>query len=125
MRTMYMHCWALVGFSGIMGLEMKVFSIRQIAIGIPALMLLNWAVLQFAVLPRMNELQRREIYPEWVPWHSLFVLCTVFIGFAFWFVFIYRGPVATPEKRSTLFAMALASLSGMLLIIALRHAWHI
>jgi hypothetical protein len=100
-------------------------TIRQGGIGVPVLGLLNWAVLQFAVLPNMSADQRRQLYPNWISSPYLYATCVAFVCVALWFVFRYRGTLATQERRIALFAMALGSLCGTLLILALRVTWRI
>lgn len=106
-------------------MKLSDLTFRQIAIGVPALGFLNWAVLQFAFLSSMSADQRKQLYPAWIPWPYLFVLSTAFVVIALWFVFRYRGTLATHERRIVLFAMALGSLCSMLMIAAIRLAWHI
>jgi len=83
---------------GTMKLKPSDLSIRQVAIAVPILAILNWAVFQFAVLPNMSEEQRRQLYPGWISSPSVYALCFIFIVFALWFVFLYRGTLATHEE---------------------------
>lgn len=106
-------------------MKLSDLSFRQVAIGVPVLGLLNWAIFQFAILPSMSANERKQLYPSWIPWPYLYLICLSFITVAFWFVFRYRGTLATDERRIALFAMALGSLCGILMILALRLAWHI
>jgi len=108
-----------------MKLKLSDLSIRQVAIAVPTLAILNWAVFQFAVLPNMSEEERRQLYPGWISSPYVYALCFIFIGFALWFVFLYRGTLATHERRIALFGMALGSFFGMLMISAIRLSWHI
>ena len=106
-------------------MKLSDLTLRQVGIGIPLLGLLNWAVFQFAILPSMSANEREQLYPTWIPWPSLYLICAIFIAVAFWFVFRYRGTLATTERRVVLFALALGFLCGMLMIASIRIVWHI
>lgn len=114
-----------VAIWGTMKLKLSDLSIRQVSIAIPLLAVLNWAVLQFAILPNMSEEQRKQLYPGWTSSPYAYALCFIFVGFAFWFVFLYRGILANHQRRLALFAMALGSIFGMLMISGIRLFWHI
>ena len=106
-------------------MKLSDLTLGQVAVGVPALSLLNWAVFQFAVLPHMSGYERKQLYPAWISSPFVYAVCVAFAAVAFWFVFRYRGASATHERRIVLFAMALGSLCGMLIIAAIRLAWHI
>ena len=106
-------------------MKLSDLTLRQIAVGVPTLCLLNWAVLQFAVLPNMSGDERKRLYPAWVSSPYVYGVCTVFVVVALWLVFRHRGASQTHERRLVLFAMALGSLCGMMMIAAIRLAWHI
>lgn len=98
---------------------------RQVAIGVPALGLLDWAFLQFIALPNMTDRQRALFYSAWDSKPYLYVLSLGFIGFAIWFVFFYRGPLMTPGRKIVVFGMALGAVCGMLMILVIRLTWRI
>lgn len=106
-------------------MKLSDLTLRQVAIGVPILCLINWAAFQFAILPNMSGDQRQQLYPAWVSSPYLYAICLAFVGVALWFVFRYRGALATNERRIVLFAMAIGSLCGMLMIAAIRLVWHI
>jgi|GEM_PF-4737673 len=106
-------------------MKLSDFTLRQVALGVPLLGLLNWAVFQFVILPSMSADERKHLYPTWIPWPYLYLICAIFIAVAFWFVFRYRGTLATAERRIALFAMALGSICGLLMIAVIRFVWHI
>ena len=89
------------------------------------LAILNWAILQFAILPNMTGDQRTQIYPKWMSAPYLYGIVLAFICFGFWFVFVYKGKLATHERKIGVFAMALGLLCGMLIVISIRAVWHI
>lgn len=49
-------------------MKLSDFTLRQVAIGIPLLGLLNWAVFQFAILPSMSANERKQLYQLGFPW---------------------------------------------------------
>jgi len=102
-------------------------SLRQVAIGVPIFGVLNWAILQFAILPKMTEAQRMRLYAGWSSTPYPLLINTAFICFAVWFVFsyTYKGSLATPGRKIAVFAMALGSLCGMLVSLAIRVVWRI
>lgn len=106
-------------------MKLSDLTLGQVGIGVLALGLLNWAVLQIAVLPNMSGDQRTQLYPAWVSSPYPYTICLVFVAAALWFVFRYRGTLATHERRIALFAMPLGSLCGMLMIAVIRVMWHI
>jgi hypothetical protein len=98
---------------------------RQVAIGVPVLGLLDWAFLQFIALPNMTDRQRALLYSVWDSKPYLYVLSLAFVGFAIWFVFFYRGPLMTQGRKIAVFGMALGAVCGMLMIFVIRFTWHI
>jgi len=106
-------------------MKLEDLSLRQVAIGIPALVFAYWAAMQFAILPHMSEERRRHIYPNDFRAHYLQAVSIAFMVFAAWFVFRYKGRFATHGRRIFVFAMALGSLCGWLLEVAIRTYWHI
>jgi hypothetical protein len=100
-------------------------SLRQVAIVVPILGFLNWAVFQFLILPPMPEEQRQRLYAGWASTPYPYAVSLAFILFAAWFVFFYRGRVSTHGRRIAVFAMAFGALCGMLMIFAIRTVWHI
>jgi hypothetical protein len=106
-------------------MKLEDFSLRQVAIGIPALVFAYWAAMQFVILPHMSEEHRRHIYPDNFGAHYLQAISIAFMVFAAWFVFRYKGRFATHGRKLVVFAMALGSLCGMLLQFAIRSYWHI
>lgn len=87
--------------------------------------LLNWAILQFALLPGMTEQERRGIYAGWMSTPYPHVSSVVLICTAIWFVFSYHGRYSTHGRRIAAFAMVLGALGGMLMILVIRLSWHI
>ncbi len=106
-------------------MKLEDFSLRQVAIGIPALVFAYWAALQSVILPHMSEDRRRHIYPNNFGAHYLQAISFAFIIFAAWFVFRYKGRFATHGRKLVVFAMALGSFGGMILEFAIRSYWHI
>ena len=100
-------------------------STRQIAVLVPVLGLLCWSILQFALLPHMTEQERRGIYPAWMSTPYPYAVSLVFISFASWFAFLYRGRYSTHGRRMAAFAIVLGALCGMLMILVIRHTWHV
>jgi hypothetical protein len=106
-------------------MKVEDLSFRQVAVAVPLLGLCNWALLQFVMLPEMAEEQRRRLYLGSVLTPYLYGISIAFVCFAVWFVFSYRGPLATHGRRIAVFAMALGSVCGMLMILVIRLTWHI
>jgi hypothetical protein len=103
--------------------KLEDLSLRQIAIGVPAFGFVNWALLQFVFLPKMLQSQRDHLYAGSNSY--LYSLSIAFIIFAYWFTFRYRGQYATHGRKIVVFAMALGSLCGMIMMFAIRAYWHI
>jgi hypothetical protein len=99
--------------------------LRQVAIGILVLGLLNWAGFQFAILPDMPEDQRKRLYSGWASTPYPYVLGLAFVAFAVWFVFLYKGQLATHGRRIVVFAIAFGALCGMIMVLIMRTVWHI
>ena len=106
-------------------LRLENLSLRQVAIGVSILGLANWAILQFGLLPMMTAQQRDAIYPTWVSNPYIYAASLAFVCAAIWFVFSYRGSHSTQRRRIIVFAMALGTLGGMLLMLVIRTTWHI
>jgi len=106
-------------------MKLKDLSLRHVAVIVPAFTLVAWVVFQFAILPNVTEGQREHLYSGSGSTPYLYAMNIAFICFAIWFVFSYRGPLATPERKTVIFAIALGSVCGMLLTIAIRLTWHI
>jgi hypothetical protein len=106
-------------------MKLEDLSLRQVAIGVPVLGLLDWAFLQFVALPNMTERQRALLYSIWDSTPYLYAITLAFVGFAIWFVFFYRGPLMTQGRKIAIFGMALGSVCGMLMILVIRLTWHI
>jgi hypothetical protein len=105
-------------------MKLEDVSLRQVAVGIPALALAYWAALQFAILPHISEDRRRRIYSGLgAPYFRAVSL--IFMAFAAWFVFRYQGRFATRGRKIVIFALALGSFCGMILEFAIRAYWHI
>ena len=100
-------------------------SFRQVAACIFLLALLNWAFLQFIALPNMSEHDRKEIYAGWISSPYSYAIAVALILAFGWFAFSYRGRHSTHGRRIAAFAMALAGLWGMLLIVVVRVTWRI
>src|SRR5580704_10988225 len=98
-------------------MKLEDLSVRQVAIAVPALGVLNWAILQFAFLPGMSRSQREHLYAGSNPY--LYALTVAFIVFGCWFTFGYRGRFATHGRKIAVFAIALGSLCGMVMVIAI------
>jgi hypothetical protein len=105
--------------------KLRDFSLRQVAVGVSVLGFLNWAGLQFAILPGMLEDQRKRLYSGWVSTPYPYAISFAFIVFAIWFVFYYQGRFVTHGRRIAVFGMALGALCGMVLILVICAAWHI
>jgi hypothetical protein len=105
--------------------KLEDLSIRQIAIGVPILGLINWAILQYAILPSMPEDRRKQLYAGLAGSPYLYGVSVAFIVFAVWFVFSYQGRFATHGRKVAVFAMALGSLCGLIMILAIRVYWQI
>jgi len=54
-------------------------SFRQIAVAIPILALLNWAIFQFGILPKMTEQERKAIYAGWMSTPYPYVISLAFV----------------------------------------------
>jgi Sec-independent protein secretion pathway component TatC len=106
-------------------MKLEDLSLRQVAVAVPILGLLNWAFLQFVALPNMTEDQRNHLYSGGTFAPYLFALGLAFVCFAIWFVFIYRGALMTQGRKIAVFGMALGSVCGMLMILVIRFTWHI
>jgi hypothetical protein len=110
-------------FDGRLGLER--FSLRQVAGAVAMLMIVNWSILQFALLPMVTPQQREAIYPAWMSNPYVYAIPLLFVGAAIWFVFSSRGRCSTQTRRIVAFAMAIAALGGMLMTLVIRSSWHI
>ena len=106
-------------------MQLKDLSLRQTAVAVLLLGFVNWAVLQFVLLPEMPDEQRKRLYSGWASTPYPYAVSVVFIGFAIWFVFSYRGRFATHGRKVAIFAMALGALCGMVMILLIRTVWHI
>jgi hypothetical protein len=106
-------------------MKLQDLSMRQVAIGVPTLGILDWAFLQFIALPNMTDRQRALLYSVWDSKPYLYVFIVAFVGFAIWFVFFYRGPLMTQGRKIAVFGMALGAACGMLMIFVIRLTWHI
>jgi hypothetical protein len=106
-------------------MKLEDFSLRQVAVAVPILGLLNWAFLQFVALPNMTEEQRKHLYTgsAFAPYG--YTISAIFVCFAIWFVFFYRGRWLTHGRKIAVFGMALGSICGMLMIAVIRLTWHI
>ena len=100
-------------------------SLRQVGVAVPILGLLNWAILQFAILPRMTEQERRGLYSGWMSTSYPYLVSFALICAAVWFVFSYRGRYSTNGRKITAFAIAVGALCGMLMVLLIRMTWHI
>jgi hypothetical protein len=106
-------------------MKLENLSFRQVALGVLVLGFLTWAGLQFAILPSMPAEERKQLYSGWPSTPYPYFVGIAFICFAVWFVFSYNGSLATHGRKIVVFAMALGSLGGMLMILAIRLAWHL
>ena len=100
-------------------------SLRQVGVAVPILGLLNWAILQFAILPRMTEQERRGLYSGWMSTPYPYLVSFAVICAAVWFVYFYRGRYLTHGRRIAAFAMALGAVCGFLILVLVRLTWHI
>ena len=98
-------------------------SLRQVGVCVPLLVLLDWALCNFVLLPGMPEDQRRRLYSALNSY--LLALSVTFVALAFWFVFRYRGRFSTHAARLAAIALALGTLCGLLMIVVIRAMWHI
>jgi hypothetical protein len=105
--------------------KLEDLSFRQVAVVIPILALLNWAIFQFGILPKMTEQERNAIYAGWMSTPYPYVISLGLVFAAIWFVFSYRGRFSTQGRRIAAFGMALGTVCGMLLILVIRITWHI
>jgi hypothetical protein len=71
----------------------------------------------------MTPAQRKHFYSDGSPYS--WAVAIAFDCFAVWFVFFYRGTLATHKRKIIVFALALGSLCGMLMNLAIRLKWHI
>ena len=106
-------------------MKLENVSFRQIAVAIPILAFLNWAIFQFEILPRMTDEERSGIYAGWMSTPYPYLISLAFICAAVWFVFSYRGRYSTQGRRIAAFGMALGTVYGMILILVIRVTWHI
>jgi hypothetical protein len=106
-------------------MKLENLSLRQVVVAVPILGLLNWAILQFALLPNMTEQERRGIYSGWMSTPYRYAISAAYICAAIWFVFFYRGRYLTHGRRIAAFAMGLGALGGMLMLLVIRVTWHI
>jgi len=106
-------------------MRLEKLSLRQIAQVIPVVAFFNWVVLQFALVPQMGEEERRNLYPPWLSTPFPYAVSLVFMCAALWFARFYRGRFATYGLKLSVFALALAALCGMAVILAIRLTWHI
>jgi hypothetical protein len=105
-------------------MKLEDLSLRQVAVGVPVLGFVNWAALQYAILPGMPEDRRKQLYVGFGSPY-LYGVSIAFIVFAVWFVFSYQGRFATHGRKVAVFGMALGSVCGMIMMIAIRTYWHI
>ena len=94
-------------------------------IGVLTLATLDWAIFQFGFLPKMTEQERREIYPAWMSSPYPYAISLAFVCASAWFIFSYRGRYSTHGRRIVVFGMALGTLAGLLIRLAIRVTWHI
>ncbi|HXR32202.1 MAG TPA: hypothetical protein VN830_00730 [Verrucomicrobiae bacterium] len=106
-------------------MRLENLSLRQVAIAVPILGLVNWAIFLFAFLPKMTEQDRKGIYAGWMSTPYPYAGSIALICAAIWFVFLYRGSYSTQGRRVAAFAMALGASCGMLIILVIRITWHI
>ncbi len=106
-------------------MKIEDLSLRQVAAGVSVLGFLNWAVLQFLILPTMPEEQRKRLYAGWLSTPYPYAISLAFMLFAVWFVFSYRGRFSTRGRQIAVFAMAMGALCGIVMILAIRTVWHI
>ena len=106
-------------------MKLEDFSLRQVAVGVPVLGILNWAFLQFVALPNMSESQRKQLYTGSAFARYGYSISFAFVCFAIWFVFFYRGPFMTHGRKIAVFGLALGSVCGFLMILIIRLTWHI
>jgi hypothetical protein len=98
---------------------------RQVAVAVPILGLLNRAILKFALLPGMTAQERRRIYSVWLSTPYPYAVSAALICAAVWFVFSYRGRYSAHGRKIAAFAMAVGALCGMLIVVLIRATWHI
>src|SRR5579863_7111347 len=98
-------------------------SLRQVSMAIPVVAFFNWVALQFALVPQMAESDRENLYPRWLATPYPYVISVIFMGFAIWLAFSYRGRLATHGLKLTVYALALAVLCGLAVILAIRITW--
>lgn len=100
-------------------------SLMHVAIAVGFLALVNWAVLQFGIMPNMPPEQREVLYSGLPSSPYVYAMSLAFLVFAAWFVFYYRGRFSTHTRRIVVFGMACGTIGGMILIVAIRTVWHI
>jgi hypothetical protein len=105
--------------------KLENLSFRLVAVAVAMLALVNWAIFQFAALPKMTEQERRGIYAGWMSTPYPYAISVVLICAAIWFAFWYRGRFSTHGIRIAAFGMAVGALFGMLMILMIRLTWHI
>jgi hypothetical protein len=106
-------------------MKLEDLSLRQVTIAVPILGLFNWAMLQYVVLPAMPEDRRKQLYAGAASSPYLYGASLAFVVFAAWFVFRYQGRFARHGRKVAVFGMALGSVCGMIMIMAIRAYWQI
>ena len=104
-------------------MKLEDLTLRQVGAAVPLLALLDWTLCNFVLLPGMPEGQRRLLYSALNPYLS--ALSLMFVVFACWSVFRYHGRFSTHKTRLVMFALALSTLCGFLMIVVIRATWHI
>ena len=98
---------------------------RQVGVGFSALALIDWAITQFVVLPKMTEDARKNMYAGFASTPYPYLISGALVCVALWFTFSYRGPLTSQGRRLAAFVMAIAAICAMLKILAIRLTWHI
>ena len=98
---------------------------KQLGIGIALLMVINWAFLNFVMLPKMTVFERQNLYPDWLSNVYFYLLEASVVLVACWFAFRYEGRFGTYPRKLAAFAIALGILGGLLIIGVIRASWHI
>ena len=106
-------------------MKLEKFTFRQVTVAVLILGLANWAVLQYALLPRMTNDERKAIYSGWMSTPYPYLISIVWLATATWFLVFYHGRFTTHSRRIAVFGMTLGAMSGLLLILVIRIAWHI
>jgi len=106
-------------------MKLQDLSFRQVALAVSVLGVLNWTVLQFAILPRLTEQERSGIYAGWMSTPYPYAACVAFMCAAAWYLTLYRGRYATHRGRIAVFAAGLGAFGGLLMILVIRITWHI